>query len=178
MAVHYLKCVSQRAETSNRERRLDSSACVAGEVPLQVRTQHIPDMGQSSSTPRRSGHQTFEGLRRTPSRSATAVASGRAGNPAPPPSRTILLKHIQMLATLSHDYGDIADAAIYIKGNVIHWVGATTDIPPELRIAETVLSLTNRVVIPGLVCCHHHMYQVSGSRHAAVPVCKSLTINL
>ena len=72
----------------------------------------------------------------------------------------MLLKNIQMLATLNDEYGDIADAAIYIKGNVIQWVGKTRDIPAELRIAESTLDLSNRIVIPGLVCCHHHMYQV------------------
>ena len=66
-----------------------------------------------------------------------------------------------MLATLSDEYGDIADAAIYVKGNVIRWVGRTVEIPPEYRIADTVMSMDNRVVIPGLVCCHHHMYQVT-----------------
>lgn len=133
-------------------------------------------MGQSSSTRRQAGNQTFEGLRRTPPGSATAVATGRAGNPAPPPSGTILLKHIQLLATLSDEYGDIADAAIYIKGNVIHWVGRTTDIPAELRTANTVSSMANSVVIPGLVCCHHHMYQVTGSYHIAAPICKSIVV--
>ena len=127
-------------------------------------------MGQNSSTRRQAGNQTFERSRRTRPGSASAVAPGRAGNPVPAPSGTILLKHIQLLATLSDDYGDIVDAAIYIKRNVIHWVGRTTDIPAELRTAEAVLFMTNRVVIPGLVCCHHHMYQVTGSPHCCTHV--------
>lgn len=84
----------------------------------------------------------------------------RAGCAASVPSTSVLLKNIQTLATLSHEYGDIADAAIYVKGNVISWVGKTADLPQNLRKADIVLSLADRVVIPGLVCCHHHMYQV------------------
>lgn len=79
--------------------------------------------------------------------------------PANPPSGTMLLKNIQMLATLNDEYGDIADAAIYIKSNVIQWVGKTRNIPEELRKADSIVDLSNRIVIPGLVCCHHHMYQ-------------------
>lgn len=52
-----------------------------------------------------------------------------------------------------------ADAAIYVKANVIHWVGKTAELPVHLRHADTVVDLSDRVVIPGLVCCHHHMYQ-------------------
>ena len=121
-------------------------------------------MGQSFSTERQVKPQVSGSLTKTcpsPQRTrATPLRTSRAGNPAPPPSGTMLLKNIQMLATLNDEYGDIADAAIYIKGNVIQWVGKTRDIPKDLRIAESTLDLSNRIVIPGLVCCHHHMYQV------------------
>lgn len=120
-------------------------------------------MGQSFSTERQVKPQISGSLTKTcPSPQmirATPLRTSRAGNPAPPPSGTMLLKNIQMLATLNDEYGDIADAAIYIKGNVIQWVGKTRDIPKDLRIAESTLDLSNRIVIPGLVCCHHHMYQ-------------------
>ena len=122
-------------------------------------------MGLTSSTQRHETTQISTSLtsNRCPARERTHVSlpsKNRAGNPAPPPSGTMLLKDIQMLATLNDEYGDIADAAIYIKGNVIQWVGKTSGIPREFRIAENVVSLPDRVVIPGLVCCHHHMYQV------------------
>lgn len=121
-------------------------------------------MGQSFSTERQTKPRISGSLTKTcpsPQRiRATPLRTSRAGNPAPPPLGTMLLKNIQMLATLNDEYGDIADAAIYIKGNIIQWVGKTRDIPKELRIAESTLDLSNRIVIPGLVCCHHHMYQV------------------
>ena len=121
-------------------------------------------MGQSFSTERQIKPQNCGSLTKTcPSAQrirAPPPLTSRAGNAAPPPLGTMLLKNIQMLATLNDEYGDIADAAIYIKGNVIHWVGKTRDIPKELRIAESTLDLSDRIVIPGLVCCHHHMYQV------------------
>ncbi len=121
-------------------------------------------MGQASSTQRQESAKTSSSLTNTCQPKQTKYTQlpsvVRAGNPSPPPSGTFLLKNIQMLATLNDDYGDIVDGAIYIKGNVIKWVGKTHDIPGELRIAETVMDLSNRIVIPGLVCCHHHMYQV------------------
>lgn len=105
----------------------------------------------------------------------------RAGTPRSVPTGTLLLRHIQLLATFSRELGDIAgmtaslpskpvttlgtgccfaDAAIYVKANVIHWVGKTDELPQGLQKADVVQDMSNRVVIPGLVCCHHHMYQV------------------
>ena len=64
-----------------------------------------------------------------------------------------------MLETLNKDIGQIRDAAIHIKGGVIAWVGPTKDLPQELTAADSVLSLADHVVIPGLVNTHHHMFQ-------------------
>lgn len=55
--------------------------------------------------------------------------------------------------------GDIKDAAIFVSGNEIKWVGSSADIPEEFSKADTVLSLPNRVIIPGMVNTHHHMFQ-------------------
>lgn len=83
----------------------------------------------------------------------------RGGEPRAPPTGTLLLKDIGKLATLNAQLGDIDDAAVYIQGNVIAWVGKTADIPVAYREADTVLSLPDRVITPGLVNTHHHMYQ-------------------
>ena len=82
----------------------------------------------------------------------------RGGQARAVPRKSILLRDIQLLATLDADLGDITDAAIFVEGNVIKWVGSTQDIPEEYSHAETI-SLPNRVVIPGLVNTHHHMFQ-------------------
>ena len=82
----------------------------------------------------------------------------RAGSVRPVPSRSLLIKSVQILATLDTDLGDIRDAAVYVEGNVIKWVGASSDIPKGISADETI-SLPNRVLIPGLVNTHHHMFQ-------------------
>ena len=84
------------------------------------------------------------------------VSMGRAGTVRPVPKGTILLKHIQLLATHTADCGEISDAAVYIKGNVISWVGATADLPADNHTADLVLDMKHRVVMPGMVNTHHH----------------------
>jgi predicted amidohydrolase YtcJ len=69
------------------------------------------------------------------------------------------LQNIGTLHTLNESLGEIKDGAIYVKGNVIQWVGKTAELPAEFTAADEVISLENRVVIPGMVNTHHHMVQ-------------------
>lgn len=69
------------------------------------------------------------------------------------------MQDIAALATFSKDLGEVADAAIYIKQNVIQWVGPTSSLPQEYASADAIISLKQHVVIPGLVNTHHHMFQ-------------------
>ena len=71
----------------------------------------------------------------------------------------VILQDIGVLATFSKEIGEISDGAIYVKGNVILWSGPTASIPAEYTTADEVISLPDRVVIPGLVNTHHHMFQ-------------------
>ena len=81
---------------------------------------------------------------------------GRAGTVRPVPTGTILLKNIQLLSTHSADLGEISDAAVYVEGNVIKWVGPTADLPASSQTADLVLDMKHRVVMPGMVNTHHH----------------------
>lgn len=83
----------------------------------------------------------------------------RAGQARPVPTRSLLVRDVQILATLDPELGDIRDAAIYVEGNVIVWVGTSNNIPKEYAKADETLSLPDRVLIPGLVNTHHHMFQ-------------------
>ena len=74
-------------------------------------------------------------------------------------SLTHALQDIATLATFNVSLGELNDAAIYIKGNVIDWVGTTADLPADKNTADKVVSLADHVVIPGLVNTHHHMFQ-------------------
>ncbi|KAK9818430.1 hypothetical protein WJX72_012516 [[Myrmecia] bisecta] len=84
---------------------------------------------------------------------------GRAGTPRPVPSGTALYKDISSLATFNAELGEITDAAIYVEGNEIAWVGKTSDIPAEFSTADQVMSLQDRIVLPGMINTHHHMVQ-------------------
>ena len=70
---------------------------------------------------------------------------------------TALYQHISHLATFDAGLGDVRDAAIYVRGNSVEWVGPTADLPPALQAADRVVSCEGLVVIPGLVNTHHHM---------------------
>ena len=69
------------------------------------------------------------------------------------------MQDIGTLATFNKELQELQDAAVYVSGNVIQWVGATKDLPEKFSGADTVMSLPGRVMIPGLVNTHHHMFQ-------------------
>ena len=71
----------------------------------------------------------------------------------------MLLQDIGHLLTLDKDKRELQDAAIYVKGTEIQWVGPTSELPEEYRTADEVLSLPNHVMMPGLVNTHHHTFQ-------------------
>lgn len=63
-------------------------------------------------------------------------------------AETLLISNIKLLATFSA-HGDIADAAIYVRGPEIEWVGRADEIPDVYSRATTMLDLAECVVIPG-----------------------------
>ena len=69
---------------------------------------------------------------------------------------TLLVKHADLLVTMDDARRKIADGAIFVDGNAIVSVGPTSELPPK---ADRVIDATGMVVIPGLVNCHHHLYQ-------------------
>jgi cytosine/adenosine deaminase-related metal-dependent hydrolase len=70
--------------------------------------------------------------------------------------RTLLLRHAHVVVTMDDQRREIPDGAIFVRGNLIERVGPTADLPAA---ADEVLDLRGRVVLPGLVNTHHHMYQ-------------------
>lgn len=77
------------------------------------------------------------------------VDGPRAGVAKPPPTGTLLLKDISHLATMNDFLGEMADAAIYVSGNVIEWVGKVAELPAEYATADEVISMKGCVVMPG-----------------------------
>ncbi|MCY4070159.1 MAG: 8-oxoguanine deaminase [Chloroflexi bacterium] len=70
---------------------------------------------------------------------------------------TLLLKNIRYLATMDARRREIADAAIYVRDNVIEAVGTLEEMPTDS--ADRVIDLSHHVALPGLVNTHHHMFQ-------------------
>ncbi|KAG2453830.1 hypothetical protein HYH02_002037 [Chlamydomonas schloesseri] len=87
------------------------------------------------------------------------MASPRAGVPRPAAKGTILIRDISQLATQNDELGEISDAAIFIRDNVIEWVGKSADLPAELAEADRVISGKGHVFMPGMVNTHAHMFQ-------------------
>jgi cytosine/adenosine deaminase-related metal-dependent hydrolase len=62
------------------------------------------------------------------------------------------MQDIGMLATFNNKEEEIPNGAIFIKRNVIEWVGRTEDLPKEYSTADEVLSMKNHLIMPGMVC--------------------------
>lgn len=73
---------------------------------------------------------------------------------------TLLIKQIEVLVTMDGQRREIRNGALWVEDNVIRQVGTTPELerrpgPP----ADRTIDARGTVVIPGLVNCHHHLYQ-------------------
>lgn len=71
----------------------------------------------------------------------------------------ILLHNIRQLITMNAAHETLTDGAVVVHNHVIVWVGRQDDLPDRYRSAETRLDCRDKVVLPGLVNTHHHLYQ-------------------
>ena len=71
-------------------------------------------------------------------------------------SKSLLIRNAHLLVTMDAQRREIADGAVFVRGNVIEAVGASAALP---QAADEVIDARGQVVIPGLVNTHHHMYQ-------------------
>jgi 8-oxoguanine deaminase len=81
---------------------------------------------------------------------------------------TLLVKNADVLVTMNERREEIKNGAVLIENNRIEWAGASADLERVLvetrpEVAQTdvdqVLDAAGCVVMPGLVNCHHHLYQ-------------------
>ncbi|ANY86682.1 MULTISPECIES: 8-oxoguanine deaminase [Pseudomonas] len=70
--------------------------------------------------------------------------------------KTLLVKNAELLVTMDGERREIRRGGLYIEDNVIKQVGPSETLP---QTADEILDMTGKVVIPGLVNTHHHMYQ-------------------
>ena len=74
---------------------------------------------------------------------------------------TLFLRNADVLATMDPARREIKDGALLVEDNVIRAVGTSADILaayPHLAAAPAI-DARGAVVLPGLVNCHHHLYQ-------------------
>ena len=81
---------------------------------------------------------------------------------------TLLVHHARLLVTMDERRREIEDGAVYARGGVIEQVGPSSDLPSE---ADIVLDARDRVVLPGLINTHHHLFQ---SLTRAVPAAQNV----
>lgn len=72
---------------------------------------------------------------------------------------TLLVHNARLLITMNDAGEKIPGGALFVRGNVIEWVGDTAVLPPHYHTADQIIDATDQVVLPGLVNTHHHLYQ-------------------
>jgi cytosine/adenosine deaminase-related metal-dependent hydrolase len=76
----------------------------------------------------------------------------------------LYLRHADVLATVDAEQSEIRDGALLTEGKCILQVGTTTALDAWLvqnpsKAPTRTIDARGCVVTPGLVNCHHHMYQ-------------------
>ena len=73
---------------------------------------------------------------------------------------SLLIENAHCIATQDDTGLELRNASLFIRKNQIEFIGAASDLPPQLR-AEAVETIDARhhLVVPGLVNTHHHMFQ-------------------
>ncbi len=71
-----------------------------------------------------------------------------------------LIENATMLVTMDAQRREIAGGALVIEDHAVAWVGATGELPAEMRDrAGQVIDARGKIVLPGFVNTHHHFYQ-------------------
>ena len=83
---------------------------------------------------------------------------------------TLLLRHADLLVTMDDERRQIPDGGLYAENGVITQIGPTAGLPPA---ADTIIDARGRIIIPGLINTHHHLYQ---SLTRAVPAAQNANL--
>jgi cytosine/adenosine deaminase-related metal-dependent hydrolase len=70
---------------------------------------------------------------------------------------TLLLRNIHTLAMMDDARRELRDAWLFIRDGVIEAIGRHSSTQP--LTADDIIDCSNRLVMPGLINTHHHMYQ-------------------
>lgn len=69
----------------------------------------------------------------------------------------ILIRNAQTVVTMTEKYGTLSNADILIRDGVIQAIGTGLEVPEQDDVR--VIDGSNRVVYPGFINTHHHLYQ-------------------
>jgi len=69
---------------------------------------------------------------------------------------SLLLRNATLLVTMDEERREIEDGAVLVRDNVIEAVGRSSDLPSQ---ADRIVGLEGKMVLPGLINTHHHLYQ-------------------
>ncbi len=81
---------------------------------------------------------------------------------------SLLVKNADVLATMNDTRREIKNGAVLVENNQVLWVGPTPELGPWLAEnrsdltrdgIDQIINASGCVVMPGLVNCHHHLYQ-------------------
>jgi len=70
--------------------------------------------------------------------------------------RTLLVRRADLLLTMDAERRRIPGGGLFARDNVIQAVGPTAGLPDR---ADTVIDARGKIVLPGLINTHHHLYQ-------------------
>jgi 8-oxoguanine deaminase len=70
---------------------------------------------------------------------------------------SLLARNATLLVTMDDERREIPDGGIFAENGMIVAVGPSDTLPAS---ADEVLDLTDQIVLPGFVNCHHHLDQV------------------
>ena len=73
-----------------------------------------------------------------------------------PVEKTLLIRNAMVLVTMDESRREIADGAVFVRGNRIEQVGPSDQLPQQ---ADEIINARGHVVLPGLINTHHHMFQ-------------------
>ena len=74
-------------------------------------------------------------------------------------ANTILIKNARELITMDDAQRRLPAGALHITNNIVDWIGSSDAIPEQLQTADRIIDATDKVVLPGLINTHHHLYQ-------------------
>jgi 8-oxoguanine deaminase len=76
---------------------------------------------------------------------------------------SLLIENIDVLVTMDRARREIKNGAILVKDNVIEKVSTTGELRSQVEaspsLSPTTLDGRGTVILPGLINCHHHLYQ-------------------